>query len=284
MKNFVRKIFRIRPLEKILVLLLKIFPDSYLLKGLTSQNNYYPSNSIRNCERYGIKYSLDISDYQNWLLYFYCKTDSSFGVLKYVKEDFVVFDIGGNIGQTAMMMAKEVGSKGYIYSFEPYPDTVQNFKQNLSLNPSLSKKIQIENCALGSSPGKVNMHKDCATNSGANRIVYEQSSMVSEWIEVPVSTVDLFVKNNQLNKIDLIKIDVEGFEMHVLKGTYKTLMEFKPVLFIELDDNNLKKQGSSAVELYEFLKSMDYRIYEEGKTETFNLATVSLPVNIYCTI
>jgi len=284
MKNFVRKIFRIRLLEKILVLLLKTFPDNYLLKGLTSQNNYYAAKSIRNCERYGIKYSLDISDYQNWLLYFYCKTDNSFGVLKYVKDEFVVLDIGGNIGQTAMMMAKEVGDKGYIYSFEPYPDTFKNFKQNLSLNAALSKRIKIENYALGLSPGNVNMYQDCITNSGANRMVHGQLSKVKGFIETPVSTVDVFVKNNQLNKVDLIKIDVEGFEMNVLKGAYKTLMEFSPVLFIELDDNNLKKQGSSAVELYEFLENMDYRIYEEGKAETFNLAKVSLPVNIYCTI
>lgn len=284
MKNSVRKIFRIRLFEKILVLLLKVFPDNFLFKGLISQNNYYAIKSIRNCKRHGIKYSLDISDYQNWLLYFYCKSDSSFGILKYLKEESIVLDIGGNIGQTAMMMAKEVGSNGYIYSFEPYPDTFRNFKKNLSLNPALSKKIKIENCALGLSPGKENMYQDCKANSGANRIAHEQLSKANGFTEVPVSTVDLFVKNSQFNRIDLIKIDVEGFEMNVLKGAYKTLVEFKPDLFIELDDDNLKKQESSAIELCQFLESMNYKIYEEGKTQAFNLAKALLPINIYCTI
>jgi FkbM family methyltransferase len=284
MKNFIRKIFRINAFEKILVFLLQIFPGSSLLKGLTSQNKYYAENSIRNCKRYGIKYSLDISDYQNWLLYFYSKADSSFNILKYLKKDFIVLDVGGNIGQTAMMIAKELGDKGHVYSFEPYPATVDRFKKNLSLNPFLSKRVQIENCALGSSPGKVNMYRDCATNSGANRVIHQQVLTTDGYVEVPVSTVDLFVKSNPFKRINLLKIDVEGFEMEVLRGAHRTLTEFKPHLFIELDDNNLKKQRSNAGEVCQFLESLGYKIYEENKIEVFSLAKASLPVNIYCTI
>ena len=95
-------------------------------------------------------------------------------------------------------------------------------------------------------------------------------------VEVPVSTIDIFVKQEQLDTIDFIKIDVEGFEMQVLKGGHHTLVNLKPWLFIELDDNNLNKQGSSSSELCSYLQSLGYTIYEEGKQEVFVSGKLSM--------
>ena len=72
--------------------------------------------------------------------------------------------------------------------------------------------------------------------------------------------MDKWCNDNNITKIDLIKIDVEGFEMNVLKGGIQTLQKFKPKMFIELDDNNLKDVGSSAKELINFIAKLDYKI------------------------
>ena len=114
MKALLRRIFRSRPFEKLLVWSLGKSPNK-VLRLLVSSNNSYPENSTRICRRYGINYNLHINDYQNWLLYFFSDTDSSFGVLKYLHEGDIIIDIGGNIGQTALMMAKVVGKAGHIY-------------------------------------------------------------------------------------------------------------------------------------------------------------------------
>ena len=265
-----------------MVILLGKFPHHYLLKGITPSNEFYPANSLRICRRKGINYSLDIHDYQNWLLYFYSDNDSSFGVLNYLKKGDIVLDIGGNIGQTALMMAQQLGNTGHIYSFEPYPGTFEQLKRNLAFNPSISKYIQPENIAVGAMQDSLMMHQDCITNSGANRMVSKNLAPTNGQVKVPVSTIDIFVHQQQLDIIDFVKIDVEGFEMQVLKGGHSTLTKFKPRLFIELDDNNLRKQGSNAAELSGYLQSLGYNIYEEGKQEIFMVDKLSAPVNIYC--
>jgi hypothetical protein len=65
----------------------------------------------------GVRYYLDISDYQEWSLYYHSSADSSNGILEYILLDQVILDVGGNIGQTAMMMGLKTGEKGKIYSF-----------------------------------------------------------------------------------------------------------------------------------------------------------------------
>src|SRR6476619_795183 len=109
-KKFIRRSFMLWPAEKLFLFSLGKFPNNRLLKRIIPSNEYYPLKSIRHCRRQGINYSLDIHDYQNWLIYFYSESDSSSGALSYLKKDDIVLDIGGNIGQTALMMAKKVGN------------------------------------------------------------------------------------------------------------------------------------------------------------------------------
>jgi FkbM family methyltransferase len=282
MKNTIRKLFTLKPFENILVFLLSKFPNNYLFIGLRPSNQLYASPSIRTCNRYGINYRLDISDYQNWLLYFYCKTDSSFGVLNYVSEGDAILDIGGNIGQTAMMMADKAKSGGRVFSFEPFPTTYEKFVNNLSLNPALQKIVSITNCAMGDAPAVLKMYRDCETNSGSNRILVDVSQNSGDLVEVPVLTVDKFVSDNGIQKIDFVKIDVEGFEMNVLKGAVETLKKYLPALFIELNDKSLQYQGSSAAELVGFLKNLGYKIFEDGKVQELSQEDMYKHIDIIC--
>lgn len=280
MKKTIQSIFRIPVLEKLLVFLLGNFSSRYL-SALATPNYEYPSGTFRKCNRYGINYHLDISDYQNWVLYFNSKADSSFGVLPYVQKGNIILDVGGNIGQTAMMMALGAGESGHVYSFEPFPHTCSLFQNNLLLNPFLQKRVSIIKTAFGAEPGTLKMYADCETNSGANRILPENMN-ADKTETVPVTTIDLFVQEKALPQLDFIKIDVEGFEMEVLKGAGNTLKKFKPRLFIEVDDNNLKNQGSGATQLSEFILSFGYTIYREGTQELFSAAAYKGPLNIFC--
>jgi FkbM family methyltransferase len=268
-------------METILTGLLKLSPDNFLFRGLAPSNSYYEKPAIRFCNRYGLNYKLDISDYQNWLLYFYCKTDSSFGVVNYIKNGDIILDMGGNIGQTAMMMAKFAGKTSKVFSFEPFPETYEKFVTNLELNPELKDNVSIENCALGNTVSVLQMYRDCETNSGSNRMVSKES-VSKELIQVPVSTIDIFVQENNLTKLDLIKIDVEGFEMNVLKGAENTLKKFHPKLFIELNDKSLKDQGSGAMILISFLKELGYCIFEDGKNTELCEKDFCRHIDIFC--
>ena len=77
-----------------------------------------------------------------------------------------------------------------------------------------------------------------------------------------MTTLDLFIQRENIARLDLIKIDTEGFEMNVLLGTEKTILRFHPKLFIELDDDMLRRQQSSASELLNWLIQREYKIFD----------------------
>lgn len=86
------------------------------------------------------------------------------------------------------------------------------------------------------------------------------NSESSQTIPIKIDTLDNFTDQNKINKIDLIKLVVEGYEMKVLKGCQRVIYKFRPILYIELDDKFLKEQESSAKHLIEFLEENQYYI------------------------
>jgi FkbM family methyltransferase len=258
--NFFRKIFTFLPFEKILVRQIEKRPTNYFLRKLQPNNYIYPKHTIRNAKRWGINFELDISDYQEWLIYYMSEADSSFSLLDFIEEGDWVLDIGGNIGQTALRIGQKTGLTGKVISFEPYPDTFKKFERNLSLNPSYKNVIKVENMGIGDKQDRLRMYRDCTTNSGGNRIVHEKVNAATEFVEVKVDTLDNYLEKSGLKKIDFIKIDVEGFELNVLKGAVSALLTYKPRLFIEVNESNLNEQGSSIKELLLFLEKNNYSI------------------------
>ena len=121
------------------------------------------------------------------------------------------------------------------------------------------KNIQISSNGLGDKADSVKLYKVCESNSGMNRIL-KATNTEFPYHEINIVKLDDEVNNYKLTRVDLIKIDVEGYELNVLKGALLTIQKYKPILFIELDDNNLKEQGTSAFELINFIKSLGYQI------------------------
>jgi hypothetical protein len=78
-------------------------------------------------------------------------------------------------------------------------------------------------------------------------------------VEVQVMPLSDYLEQKPLPKIDLVKIDVEGFEYRVLKGAASVIQKYKPLLYIELSDGNLKQQNSSANQVLQFLDSLSYQ-------------------------
>jgi FkbM family methyltransferase len=166
----------------------------------------------------------------------------------------LILDIGTNSGSTILKFASL--TKNSVYGFEPDDFNFKICQENISLNHF--NNINVENIGLGNIAGTYKLSVDTDSNRGGNRISFNND--LQTYTTINVETLDAWVESKDLQNIDLIKIDVEGFEMKVLEGGKNTISKFMPKLFIELDDNNLRNVGNSAKELIDFLEDLDYDI------------------------
>lgn len=224
---------------------------------LAPVNEQYPHPTYRHVIRNGIHYRLDISDYQDWIVYWGITTDRPEELYMLIQEGAVVFDVGTNIGEVCMNAAALVGPTGMVYAFEPDPLSFRKFTGNLALNRF--GNIFASNLGLGDAPAMRQMKVDCATNRGGNRITGE--NVPGEHFPIAIETLDRFVAQRALQRLDLVKIDVEGFELAVLQGAGEALARFRPRLFIEVSDVNLREQGASAAALIAHVRAAGYRVF-----------------------
>lgn len=153
-----------------------------------------------------------------------------------------------------MSLAKLVGPSGFVHSFEPNGVTFEKLSRNIALNKF--SNIRINPVGLGDNDEKLVLGVQVLSNLGGARV----RRSLSEGHVIQVTTLDHYLAELHVGPVNLIKIDVEGFELHVLRGAERTLLEFKPSLFVELDDNNLRDQGDSAENLVKFLEALGYSI------------------------
>jgi len=252
--NSIRNIFKVSPIEKCLVTLSQGKSPASFIGKLLPSHYLYGRGSHKMVNRYGLNFNLDISDLVDWSLYFGLKETAHEKLYALCRENYIVMDIGTNNGAVLMQLSQKA-KEGFVYGFEPDPINYARCIKNLSLNKLAN--VEVNNIALGSEKGQAALVIVDETNLGMNKISIDPSHKSSE---VFINTLDNFVAEKGLSKVDLIKIDTEGFELHVLTGSSEILKNMKPVLFIELDDNNLKVQGQSAKQLVEYLEALKYKI------------------------
>ncbi len=268
--NQFRKVFQIPFLEQQLRNLVQ-GKDSQSAIGRLVPNNYqYPLSSIRKFTHLGVNLELDIHDYVSHYLYFGFKDAGHLQLMNLVKPGDVVLDIGTNYGTTILQFAKHVGKEGFCYGFEPDLLNYDICQKQIAHN-SLTN-IKVENIGLGEQEGSFFMVVENEANRGCNK-VFDAPKNEKESTKITIKTLDSWVEENSLSQIDLIKIDVEGFEYNVLKGALKCLEEFNPTLFIELDDNNLREQNCSAKEVVMFLQNLNYLVYHSVTGEKISTAS-----------
>ncbi len=255
--NFLRLVLKFPAFEGILANLTNGKTFGGFITKLPANHYQYPVNSIREVERDGIKYRLDISDTVDWYIYFGFKEISRQRLYELIKPGITMFDVGANVGDVSLHAAKFVGASGKVYAFEPDYINFKRLSANIELN-NFRQLIAI-NKGLGDKPGKFTIGVVDEGNRGMNRITGVSTKETAS-NTIDVTTMDILFQEMKIDKVDVIKIDVEGFEMNVLKGGTEVISKHHPVFFIELDDNNLKDQGSSATQLVDFLESKGYKI------------------------
>lgn len=149
----------------------------------------------------------------------------------YVEENDIVFDCGGCWGETALYFSEKT-KNGKVFSFEFIESNIDIFKKNIILNDK--KNIEIIPHPLWSEDNLEFYYFD---NGPASQVSLEKTKELNQIVKS--TTIDKIVSLNKLNKVDFIKMDIEGAELEALKGAVESLKKYKPKLAISLYHKNI---------------------------------------------
>lgn len=173
----------------------------------------------------------------------------------------VVVDVGAFIGEESLLAAKLVGPKGKVYAFEPSPTHIKRLADNIRRNNT--DNIEIIKYAVSNKKGIFPLYEAGSGSSFVkNEAEYHIRSKSIKPIYVKTVTLDEFVIRRRIHHIDFIKIDVEGWDLQVLKGATKILRaRDAPDVMIEVIDDVLSKAGFSSKDLVNYLIRFGYTPY-----------------------
>lgn len=191
----------------------------------------------------------------------------------------VFLDIGANMGLLSLYAARLVGPEGEVHAFEPSPREYARLQENIQIN-KLDRVIRSFPMALGAATERRTLHVAEDMYSGLNTFgsrYFNTNVGTNERAEVPVQTLDQHASRAGLRRIDLLKIDTEGFETFVLRGGRETLSRWHPPILLEVSPDLLTASGSSAEELEDFLRAEQYRFYalDDGTGERWPIGTLA---------
>ena len=176
-----------------------------------------------------------------------------------IKVGNIVVDVGANIGLHTLNMARIVGNTGRVFAFEPEPSNFKILKKNVKINNY--QNIILEQKAIGDKHGKITLYQS-GSNPGKHRI-FPQTKDATGQVQVDYTSLDkYFIDSNLVDKINFIKIDVEGLEFGVLKGMENILNKSKKIkILFEMMPENTIEAGFAPIELLNYLTSHDFKIY-----------------------
>lgn len=173
-----------------------------------------------------------------------------------IKDGMTCLDIGSNIGYFAFLENKLVGKKGTVIAIEPSPLIFEILKNNVKLQ--INSNIKIFSFACGNENREVNF---CTSNSSnLSRIENLEISHNDKTINVSkieMKTIDSFLKNKELDRLDFVRFDTEGFEFKIYQGMRETIKKYKPMLCFEFHKTFLGLEKT-----LEFLKILQNDGYE----------------------
>jgi FkbM family methyltransferase len=222
-----------------------------IIRVFTSKNNFI-------IQRKGIRFEIDLGEGIDLSLYLFGNFQNHVYHNKWfdIQPDDIILDIGANFGIIALNYAKEVPN-GQVYAFEPTHYALQKFKRNLSLNPELANHITVLQKFVSDHPAEkalaptYSSWKVDGSDETGEQIHDIHKGVVKSTEGVSTTTIDVFVEQQHLKRVDHIKIDTDGHEYEVLQGAIQTLNNFKPTVIFEIGRYIIEERG------------IDYRHFEE---------------------
>jgi len=239
-KNFFFKKCLSRTLSRISFLL----PDKYFLIS------YFGGKIYLNLKESRMMMARALGVYEYW------KTRLFFNK---IIEGMTIIDVGVNKGYFSLLFAKLMNGKGKVLSFEPEPINCLWFKKSIQANKY--QCIKLFQLALSDKEGNISFYRGKKSGWGS---LFPSKYMKDEVITVKTRKLDSVLKDEGITKVDIMKIDVEGADILVLKGAEKTLKKCNLQLVMDVDVKSVEKRNK----LFDFLESCGFKIFSIGKELT----------------
>ncbi len=236
----------------------KVWDVRNYFKEHTIKFQLYKNCIISDCIRKGYRWE----EYQHYL------------ASKYINSDSVVVEIGAHIGTLTMVFSKLAKT---VYAFEPTKESFDLLNKNISLNECknvISKQVGIGDKIESTKIGWIGNNNSGATilegGMVTNEVLSSAENGSTNSIETKIDLINLDVLT--LDRLDYLKIDVEGYEEKVIKGGLNTIKKFKPIIVMECMDDYSKKEPISKLNLENKYKSLldlgyTYKILGKGNID-----------------
>jgi FkbM family methyltransferase len=222
-----------------------------MLKQLIQSNLVKLGYQLISKYRYGADYVLDIM---------HVLEDKQLSAHLNFGKNNIVFDVGANTGQSSLKFLKTYPDSK-IYAFEPIPATFTELKANVSSFPN----VNIYQLGLGDKVEKkeIYLYRDSVLSSCVSNSPWRSADDSIGSITLEIDTLDRFCLEQQIDYIDLLKVDTEGFDLNVLKGAQGFLerqaIDFIYFEFYRVDRDNDDTTGGRLVDIHNYLMNFCYR-------------------------
>ena len=178
-------------------------------------------------------------------------------VFEKLKEGMTCVDAGGNIGYYATIESNKVGKSGKVIAIEPSPVNFGYLSKNLELQNQ--SNYEVHNFACGKDDGELSFLVHDISNMC--KVVGKDTKIPEgmKVIKIPVKKLDTFLDSIGVEKIDFLRMDIEGSELNLFEGAKKTIKKSKPMIQFEFHPGKLGPADTRKV--LEYLKNEDYELH-----------------------
>lgn len=229
--------------------------------------------------RDGMRFALPRQSAMAWAVAFRgsWEAESRELLVRHMEPNTLVLDIGASLGLWTVSLGRLAATNNaHVWAFEPHPNNHPWLHRNIRLN-HLEPFVTVHETALGEGAGVVAMDVGEAGRAGGNSAVAVGAPLPNA-VLVPIVALDSIAR---FARVSVIKIDVEGYEVRVLRGAQQLIERDRPVIFGEFSHHWLSERGDDLLGLLDDLRNLGYEVFQVRHSRTRSwLATEATSLNL----
>jgi FkbM family methyltransferase len=277
---------------------LAFIPGMYVItkplhRFFTAYFTKHPEKAWRTIRMNGYKMKLNVSYRMAALVYWRGAHEwAPIYLLKNtLKPGMNFYDVGANMGEFTLLAANAVGENGKVFSFEPMSEMFGLLQHNIALN-NFQNRVGLFNIALSDKKGEADLFAATEVNEVGSHedglhTLYGTKERSVFLQKIQLEKLDELFTEKNLSKPDVLKVDVEGAELFVLKGAEAILKKYQPKIILEFNSETSEAAGYTQQDLLSFLKPLGYQFYEignRGKLSLLNETNLPALTNLFCVV